>query len=256
MARVLVVDDEEDIRSLIRFSLELDGHDVVEAADGFEALRAMGPATPDLLVLDLTMPRLDGWEVLLRLKASGDRAQSDVPVILLTALDGDVDRIRGGIEGAVRYLTKPFDPEQLRSEVRRAIDEPEPELRKQAARRALEQLAMLERGGPPAGGQPAAHPHVTRLGGPIVTTPARPRPRRFNDEQLASLSDRQRQLLDAVGRCPSVLAAAEELRVSRSNVYASLRRIARRLQVATVTELVAMARQESGRSKRGNDGGG
>lgn len=244
MGRVLVADDSADIRRLVRWSLELDGHDVVEASDGIEALRAMGrPPAPDVVVLDLTMPRLDGWEVLVRLKGKGP-AQSSVPVILLTALDAELDRIRGGIEGAVRYVTKPFDPDQLRAEVQRAIDEPEPASRREAARRALERLAVLERGGDPAGGgPPAAHPRVTRLGPPLDTGPARPKPRRFTAAQLESLSDRQRQLVAAVGRTASVLAAAEELGVSRSNVYASLHRIARRLNVATVTELVAMARQ-------------
>ena len=244
MARVLVADDEADIRSLVRFSLELDGHDVVEATDGIEALRAMGPPEPDVVVLDVTMPRLDGWEVLVRLKTKGP-TESTVPVILLTALDAEVDRIRGGIEGAVRYVTKPFDPDHLRAEVQRALDEPEAASRREAARRALERLAVLERGGEPGGGPPMAHPRVTRLGPKLDTGPARPKPRRFTAEQLGSLSERQRELVAAVGRTDSVLAAAENLGVSRSNVYASLRRIARRLNVATVTELVAMARQGS-----------
>lgn len=246
MARVLVVDDEKDIRRLVRFSLELDGHQVTEAADGLEALRAIGPDAPDVMVLDLTMPRLDGWEVLVRLKAGGE-GPADLPVILLTALDADIDRIRGGIEGAVRYLTKPFDPEHLRSEVLRALAEPEKDQRRRAALAALEHLAALERGDVAATDGPApAHPRVTRLGGPVTYAPLRPRPRRLGGEQVRGLSPRQGELLRAVGATPTVKAAAERLGVSRSNVYASLRRIARRLRVASVTELVTMARQGVG----------
>lgn len=246
MARVLVVDDEADIRRLVRLSLELDGHDVTEAADGVEALRAVGPDGPDVMVLDLTMPRLDGWEVLVRMKSDAGGAGA-VPVILLTALAADVDRIRGGIEGAVRYLTKPFDPDDLRMEVLRAMETPEPELRRRAALKALEHLALIEGGGSPASPRPAApRPHVTRLGGPVDVTPHRTRPRRLTAEQLGGLSDHQRELVAAVAATPTVMAAAERLRVSRSNVYASLRRIARRLGVASVSELVLLAREGSG----------
>ena len=245
MARVLVVDDEADIRRLVRFSLELDGHSVTEAADGAEALRVMGPDGPDVMVLDLTMPRLDGWEVLVRLR-SGAVEGPGVPVILLTALDTDVDRIRGGVEGAVRYLTKPFDPEDLRKEVLHALGAPEPELRRRAAVEALEHLAALERGPAGAPPPPSARPHVARLGGPVGAPATRARPRRFRTEQLRALSPRQRELLEAVAATPTVLAAAERLGVSRSNVYASMRRIARRLEVASVSELVVLARQGVG----------
>lgn len=248
MARVLVVDDEADIRRLVRFSLELDGHQVTEAADGLEALRALGPEAPDVMVLDVTMPRLDGWEVLMRLKAGAGAVGTDLPVIMLTALDADVDRIRAGIEGAVRYLTKPFDPDDLRLEVQRALEEPEPVQRRRAALEALEHLAALERPDGDSDGDrpPAAHPHITRLGGPIEAANFRPRPRRLGVEQVQRLSARQGELLRAVAATPTVLAAAERLGVSRSNVYSSLRRIARRLEVASVTELVALARQGVG----------
>ena len=251
MARVLVVDDEADIRRLVRLSLELDGHQVTEAADGIEALRALDPDGPDVMVLDVTMPRLDGWEVLVRMKAGAGVGGADLPVIILTALDADVDRIRGGIEGAVRYLTKPFDPDDLRVEVRRAMAEPEVLQRRRAALEALEHLAALERTDghePPTDGHgnPAAHPHITRLGGPIATAPPRPRPRRLGAEQMEGLSARQGELLRAVAATTTVLAAAERLGVSRSNVYASLRRIARRLEVASVKELVALARSGVG----------
>ncbi|HET7488613.1 MAG TPA: response regulator [Acidimicrobiales bacterium] len=245
MALVLVVDDEADIRRLVRFTLELDGHTVLEALDGVDALRALDDARPDLIVLDLTMPRLDGWDLLVQLKAKGgDRAA--VPVILLTALEGDTERIRAGIEGAVRYLTKPFDADGLRAEVARALAEPEREQRRRAAGEALERLAALERGDTPTtGGERPARPRLSRLGPPAERPTHRPAPR-LAREAVADLSPRQRELLEAVASTPTVLEAAEQLGVSRSNVYASLRRIARRLHVASVPDLVTLAREGVG----------
>lgn len=242
MAHVLVVDDEADIRGLVRMSLEMDGHEVSEAVDGLDALRALDAACPDVVVLDVSMPRLDGWGVLARLK--GSAALAAVPVVMLTALRGDMDRIRGGIEGAVRYVTKPFDPDVLRAEVNQAVAEPEGDLRRRATHEAMTQLATLEKGDPVVEGGPApARPRITRLGGPIDTAPAHVPPPRLRPEQVAGLSPRQAQLLRAVADTATVRAAAERLHVSRSNVYASLRRIARRLDVATVAELVTLARR-------------
>lgn len=242
MAVVLVVDDEADIRLLVRFSLEMDGHDVREAADGVEALRVLGGERPDVIVLDLTMPRLDGWDLLVQLKAKGGELAA-VPVILLTAIEGDPERIRAGIEGAVRYLTKPFEADDLRAEVARALSEPERDQRRRAAGEALERLAAIERGGPPDAG--AARPRLSRLGPPAESPTRRPAARLAPDA-VAALSPRQRELLDAVASTPTVLEAAERLGVSRSNVYASLRRIARRLGVATVPDLVTLAREGAG----------
>ncbi len=244
MARVLVVDDEAVIRRLVRLSLEQDGHGVTEAADGVEALLAIGPDGPDVMVLDLTMPRLDGWEVLGRLNAGG--RSSDLPVIVLTAVDAEVDRIRGGVEGAVRYLTKPFSPDDLRKQVREATDTPASELRRRAAVEALERMAALERGAAGGGPPPASRPHVARLGGPVPSAGPRTGARRLGSHQVLALSDRQRELLEAVSSTPTVLEAAERLGVSRSNVYASLHRIARRLAVDSVAELVVLARQGRG----------
>lgn len=251
MARVLVVDDEADIRRLVRMSLELAGHEVSEAADGDEGMRKLSHDRPDALVLDVTMPVVDGWEVLTRLKGGGGPLAS-VPVVMLTARAGPLDRIRGGIEGAVRYVAKPFSPEDLVEALRLAIEDgPEPEVRRRVQREALESLAVLERGGTAAGGGPRApRPHVTRLGPAEEAAPARSRPRRLPPVGTRGLSDRQEELLLAVAEAPTVQEAAERLRVSRSNVYASLRRIARRLGVASVPELLAMARREGERDGR------
>ena len=246
MATVLVVDDEADIRELVRLNLELDGHEVVLAADGGEALEYAVGEHPDVIVLDVMMPGVDGWTVLSELKASPDPYVSDIPVIMLTARSDDLDRIRGGIEGAIRYLTKPFSPAELRDEVGEAVaGDPEPTKRRKAQTEALEQLARLE-GGRTDGDSDAARPHLTRLERAPSQAAARPRPPRLDANRLDNLSDKQRELLDMVGSTPTVSEAAERLAVSRSNVYASLRRIARKLEVRSVPELVTLARASAG----------
>ena len=243
MATVLVVDDEDDIRELVRINLELDGHRVVCAADGDEALDAMRRDAPDLVLLDVMMPGLDGWEVLGAIKAESDAALANTPVMMVTARTDDLDRIRGAIEGAIRYVTKPFQVGQLRQMVRDALESDEPELvtRRRAQQTALEQLARIERGDRrEKEGAEAPRPRLTRL----ETTPVAPRARaaQVSPAALASLSEKQVQLLAAVAAAPTVRDAAAGLAVSRSNVYASLRRIARKLGVRSVPELVTLAR--------------
>ena len=165
MATVLVVDDEADIVLLGRLNLEMDGYHVVTAGDGIEALALVESERPDVVVLDLMMPGLDGWGVLERLKTHPDEDVRTIPVLLLTALSGPMDRVRGGIEGAVRYLVKPFDPDDLRRAVSEALEgEPEPVQRRRAQALALESLARLE-GNRPAESTPDStpRPHLTRL---------------------------------------------------------------------------------------------
>lgn len=243
MATVLVVDDEADIRDLVRINLEMAGHAVVTASDGAEALDAVDVELPDLVILDVMMPDVDGWEVLRRMKA-GEPEVAAVPVVMLTARSDDMDRIRGGIEGAVYYLTKPFSLADLRGKVDEVLNgDPEPVQRRRAQRAALEQLARLEKGDAGARDDDAARPRMTRLGRmgepPRTTRPVAPL---VAPDKLRSLSEKQRELLDMVERTPTVSEAAEQLDVSRSNVYASLRRIARKLEVRSVSELVHLAR--------------
>ena len=110
---VLVVDDEANIRDLARLYLEKEGYHVRTAADGETGLRLVLEDPPALLILDLMLPGLDGWEVCRQV-----RSQSDVPIVMLTARDDDVDKIIGLEIGADDYITKPFNPRVLVARVR------------------------------------------------------------------------------------------------------------------------------------------
>jgi DNA-binding response OmpR family regulator len=125
--RVLVVDDDPDIRGLLRELLDRRGFDVTEARDGQEALRVFFTERPDLVVLDVAMPVLDGWKTLERI-----RELSDVPVVMLTARTTELEKTRGLRAGADDYVTKPFGRQELLARVdavlrRSGTREPEPE---------------------------------------------------------------------------------------------------------------------------------
>ncbi|MGE3270024.1 MAG: response regulator [Chloroflexota bacterium] len=113
MARVLVVDDEATLVDTIRYNLRRDGYDVQVASDGHEALKLARATTPDLVVLDLMLPGLDGLEVCRQL-----RRESTVPILMLTAKDDEVDKIVGLEVGADDYMTKPFSMRELLARVR------------------------------------------------------------------------------------------------------------------------------------------
>lgn len=117
--RVLVVDDEPNILRLCRLYLEREGYEVVEASDGQVALDLARRQKPDLVVLDLMLPKVDGYEVCRRL-----RSDSDVPIIMLTARDEDVDKIVGLELGADDYVTKPFNPRELVARVKAVLRRP------------------------------------------------------------------------------------------------------------------------------------
>jgi two-component system, OmpR family, response regulator len=108
MATILVVDDDPHIRDVVRFAVERAGHRVVEAVDGRQALERFETSAPDLLVLDILMPELDGLEVCRRL-----RATSDVPILFLSSRDDELDRILGLEMGGDDYACKPFSPREL-----------------------------------------------------------------------------------------------------------------------------------------------
>jgi two-component system response regulator MprA len=112
--RVLVVDDDPDVREAVETALELEGHRVTTAIDGLAALKRLGHAEFDVVVLDVLMPNLDGFEVCRRLRASGNRT----PVLIMTARDSEQDTIRGLDLGADDYLVKPFGLGELLARVR------------------------------------------------------------------------------------------------------------------------------------------
>jgi DNA-binding response OmpR family regulator len=114
--RILLVDDEQSIQTLLSYPLRKDGYEVVQAADGREALARFTEAPFDLIVLDVMMPRLDGLEVCKRL-----RARSSVPIIMLTAKADEIDKVVGLELGADDYITKPFSLREFRSRVKAAL---------------------------------------------------------------------------------------------------------------------------------------
>lgn len=107
-AKILLVDDEPNIIELARMYLEQEGYEIATATDGEQALTRIEHDKPDLIVLDLMLPRIDGWEVCRR-----TRSESDVPILMLTARDDDIDKIVGLELGADDYMTKPFNPREL-----------------------------------------------------------------------------------------------------------------------------------------------
>jgi two-component system KDP operon response regulator KdpE len=109
---VMVVDDEPAIVRLVRATLQAAGYAVIDATRGEEALARLEDERPDLIVLDVMMPGIDGFETLRRI-----RMVTQVPVILLTARAGDVDKLKGFQSGADDYLTKPFNPDELTARV-------------------------------------------------------------------------------------------------------------------------------------------
>ena len=114
--KVLVVDDEKKIVDIVKAYLEKDGYKVVVAYDGREALTMARSQSPDLIILDLMLPEVSGWDVCRTL-----RAESKVPIIMLTARDEDTDKIVGLELGADDYVTKPFNPKELLSRVRAVL---------------------------------------------------------------------------------------------------------------------------------------
>ncbi|MEA2117376.1 response regulator transcription factor [Halovibrio sp. HP20-50] len=124
MARVLVVDDEPNIVLSIEFLMEQAGFEVVTADDGEQALAQVNASQPDLLLLDISLPGMSGFDVLERLR--GEDATAHLPIIMLTAHGRDVEREKGLALGADDYITKPFSTQALVEKVQALLSEEQP----------------------------------------------------------------------------------------------------------------------------------
>jgi two-component system, OmpR family, response regulator VicR len=113
MPHVLLVDDEAPLRESLTYALEKEGYDVSTAADGADAIKQFHKHVPDLILLDLMLPEVNGMEVCWRI-----RAFSDVPIVMLTAKDQDIDRAWGLEAGADDYITKPFNTRELLTRIK------------------------------------------------------------------------------------------------------------------------------------------
>lgn len=232
---VLVVDDEADIREILQLTLENAGYRVVTAADGSEALTAAEQEVPDAILLDVGMPNIDGWQVLERMKSSREIDLATIPIVMLTAWTSDEDRVRGGIEGALRYLGKPFDPAEVVSTLEELLGDEapaEPEERRRVQHSSLERLARLERGERDDDVEAGPRVHLTRL-----DRLASPEAESEDEGELSAktlpaildaLSARQRDVVELILAGRPVTEVASTLDVSRSNVYAVLRRVAKK----------------------------
>ena len=119
MPKILIAEDEPDIRELVALILELDGHTVVQARDGQEAIEKARQERPDLILMDVRMPRLNGYEACEVLKA--DAQTRDIPVVFLSA-KGQAGEVEAGYRaGAIAYLIKPFDAEELLEQIKRTL---------------------------------------------------------------------------------------------------------------------------------------
>jgi DNA-binding response OmpR family regulator len=145
---ILLVDDEPNIIDLARMYLQQEGFRVESAGDGEAALEKIAESVPALVVLDLMLPKLDGWDVCRRIRS--DEATKDLPLIMLTARDDDVDKIVGLELGADDYLTKPFNPRELVARIK----------------------AILRRAQKPAAAPEDAESEVVRAGD-VIVDPAR-----------------------------------------------------------------------------------
>jgi CheY-like chemotaxis protein len=123
VTRILIADDEPHIRKLVTFTLGNRGYEVVEACDGGEAVRLAGETQPDLILLDVMMPVMTGYDALRALK--GDPATADIPVVMLSAKSQKAEIEEGLAAGALEYVCKPFTPKDLVQRVAELLGNPE-----------------------------------------------------------------------------------------------------------------------------------
>jgi DNA-binding response OmpR family regulator len=230
---IVVIDDEPALAELVARNLAAHGHRVRTAADGRAGLAAIAEQRPDVVVLDVVMPGLDGWGVLESLVE--DPATVELPIVMLTALSSEQDVIRAHLTGAVRYLTKPFEVRDLLATVLAAAVPPSDEERVERRRQLrgfLARLAELD------AGRSAAGPRVRFSG--LEATPVPERPPAAPAAE--ALTPRQRHVAALLADGVPARTIAEQLGTSRSNIYATRARIARHLGVAP-EEVVATARR-------------
>ena len=179
MKKILVVDDEALLVKGIRFNLQNDGYEVITGSDGVEAVELAQSQNPDLIVLDVMMPRMDGLTA-----CSKIREFSDVPIILLTAKTTDMDKLLGFDQGADDYLTKPFNILELKARIR----------------------AMLRRSG---GSAPKAAPKNELVGGPIrLDLDAR---NAYRSGELVDLTAKEFDVIEHLMRNPNRVFSRENL---------------------------------------------
>ena len=118
---VLVVDDQADIATIIRLTLEAEGYQILVASNGQQALQAVEEHAPDMLVMDVMMPEMSGFQALRHLKES--EKTNHIPIIMLTAKSEEADILNGWLRGADLYMTKPFDPWELIANVNRIFQD-------------------------------------------------------------------------------------------------------------------------------------
>lgn len=148
--KILVVDDEPDIRTLCKVNLEYEGYRVIEAGDGLEGLKVLKAEDPDVVLLDVMMPRMDGWEFMR--KAKEDEATALIPIILLTAKADDSSQMQGWGEGIIDFVSKPFNPVILAKHVQKALSDRDPEELQRRREVILQQLRLRRELKDPGGG--------------------------------------------------------------------------------------------------------
>ncbi len=139
--KILVIDDEPGIIEIVEANLEGDGFEVISASNGKEGLTKIKNEGPELVVLDVMMPEMDGWEVLRRVEQDPDTA--GLPVIMLTAKAADEDYIHGLEEGAVEYITKPFYPQELVNRIKITLMVLNPRMRDERRRNLIAKRKRL-----------------------------------------------------------------------------------------------------------------
>ena len=178
--KILVVDDEKLLVKGIRFNLENEGYEVITGCDGMEAVELAGSENPDLIVLDLMMPRLDGLEACGKI-----REFSDVPIIMLTAKADDMDKLLGFEHGADDYLTKPFNILELKARIKALL---------RRSRAGQKQQAQLD--------SKLVCGHIT------LDRDARDA---YNDGQLVDLTAKEFDLMELLMRNPNRVYSRESL---------------------------------------------